>query len=218
MDGGKLVSSCPVHISEQTEGPRGFILTGTDRTGWLETRVTVNVMDEELRAEFWLNPEPAMPAALLPLFRWLDAYQPPHYLKISGPDGFEAMSEIISPFLVDESLSRVVGALAYLQDSSGKYWDMPPSLSNEEGREIVAAAALLNGESIDLRWKSFNVSLSRWGPELKELVEGHPRSFIFEQEISLNLQGVEIPIGRIRTYAPSARLADPGSVRQVVID
>ena len=216
MDGGKLVSSCPVHITEQTGGPRGFIFTGTDRTGWLETRVTVDVIDEELKAEFWLNPEPAMPAALLPLFRWIDAYRPPHDLKIRWPEGFEAMSEIISPFWGDESLSRVVRAFAYLQDSSGKFWDMPPSLSNEEGREIVAAAALLKGESIDLRWKSFDVSLSLWGPELKELVEGRPQSFIFEQEIALNLQGVEIFVGRVRTYAPSARLADPGSVQQAL--
>ena len=214
MDGGKLIASCPVHLTEQTGGFKGSIFTGTDSIGWLETRLTVNVEDEEIEVEFWLNPRPAMPAALIPLFRWLDAWQTFRCLKIHWPSGFEILGEISRPFLEDEGLSRVVGALAYLQDRRGKYWDMPPFLSNEEGREIVSAAALLKGESIDLKWQSFNLSLDQWGPKLMELVDGLQCQFMFEQDSWLELEGVTIPIGRIRTYIESARLANPESVQQ----
>ena len=119
------------------------------------------------------------------------------------------------PFLADgRSLGRVVEALAYLQARCGIYWVIPSSLSNQEAQEIVTTAALMKGESIDFRWKSFNLSLDQWGPELKKLVNGLPRPFKLEQEISLKSQGVEIPIGRIQTYLLSAHLADPESVQR----
>ena len=34
---------------------------------------------------------------------------------------------------------------------------------DEEAQEIVVTAALIKGESIDLKWKSFNLSLDQWG-------------------------------------------------------
>ena len=214
MDGGKLIASCPVHLTEQAGGFKGSIFTVTDSTGWLEIRLTINVVDEEVEVEFRLSPKPAMPAALVPLFRWLDAWQPLRCLKIRWPEGFEILGEISRPFLEDGGLSRVVEALAYLQDSSGMYWEMSPSLSNGEAQEIVTTAALMKGESIDLKWKSVNLSLDQWGPELKELVNGLPRQFMLEREISLKMHGVEIPIGRVRTYIESARLADPEYVQR----
>ena len=216
MDGDRLLAICPVHLTDQTRGLRGSVVTGTDSTGWLQTRLKMDVAAEELEAKFWLNPKPAMPAALVPLFRWLGACQPPHYLAIRWPGGSEIRGEIRTPHLIDESLGRVVEALAFLQDSSGIHWEMPPSLTFEEGREIVTAATLLKGESIDLTWKSFNLSLNRWGPELEELVNGRPQQFICEQENWLELEGVTIPIGRIRTYFESACLADPGGVRRAL--
>ena len=214
MDGDKPIASCPFHLTEQAAGPKGFIFTGNDSTGCLEIRLRVNTMDQEVEVEFQLNLKPALPATLVPLFRWLDGWQPSHCLKIHWPDVHELCGVISKPFLEDRELSRVVEALAYLQDRSGKYWEMPLSLSDEEGRKILTAASLLKGENIDLKWKSFNVNLDQWGPELQELENGSAQQFIFEQEITLKLQGVEIPIGRIRTHIPSARLADPELVQR----
>ena len=86
--------------------------------------------------------------------------------------------------------------------------------SDEEAQEIVATAALIKGESINLKWKSFNLSLDQWGAELKELVNGLPRQFMLEREISLGVDGANIPIGRGRTHISSARLADPEYVQR----
>ena len=58
-------------------------------------------------------------------------------------------TEIQTPFLVDECLGRAVEALAWLQDHRGTYWEFIPSLTREEGQEIVTAVTLLKGESID---------------------------------------------------------------------
>ena len=77
----------------------------------------------------------------------------------------------------------------------------------------MTAATLLRGESIELTWKSFNLNLNRWGPELEDLLNGRPQQFICEQDSWLELEGGTIPIGRIRTHVESARLADPGAIQ-----
>ena len=71
-------------------------------------------MDQEVEVEFQLNLKPALPATLVPLFRWLDGWQPSHCLKIHWPDVHEICGVISKPFLEDRELSRVVEALAYL--------------------------------------------------------------------------------------------------------
>ena len=180
LEGDRLLASCPAHLTEQTGGLKGSIFTGTDSTGWLEVRLTVEAAVDEIGAQFQLNPKPSMPAALVPLFRWLDVCRPPHYLQIRWHGEPRMGGEISGTLLEDESLGRVVEALAYLQETSGIYWEMPPSLTYEEGREIVAAATLLKEEIIDFTWSSFNLNLNQWGPELEDILSGRSRPFMFE--------------------------------------
>ena len=207
-----VVASYPVQLKEQTSGPRGSVFTGTDSTGWLTMRLTVNVVDEDVEAEFRVIPQSGMPNALVPLFQWLDAFQPTRHLNIRWPEGFEAHSEISKPFWTEGSPIRFVEALAYLQEHAGVYFDIPLSICEEDVQEIVTIDALIRGETIDLRWKAFNLNMHQWGPELKELENGRAQAFLFYEDISLALEGVKIPIGRVRTHIPSARLADPESV------
>ena len=213
MDGDRLLTVCPVHIEERTRGLRGFVVAGTDSTGWLQFRLKVDTAAKKLVADFQLSPRPAMPVALVPLFRWLDAWQPAHRLSIRWPGGPELCCEIPTPF-EDEGLGRVVEALAYLQNRSGIHWEMSPSLTLEQGQEILKAESLLKGESVDYAWTSLTLNPNRWGPELEELVDGYARQVIIEQDSWLELEGIEIPLGRIRTHVESARLADPGVVQQ----
>ena len=164
MDEDRLVASWPVNLTERTGGFKGSILTGADSTGWLQTRLRVDIELGKLEAKFWLDPRPAMPAVLVPLFRWLGACQPPHRLAFRWPGGVAMSTEIQMPFLVDDGLARVVEALAWLQDHRGAYWELLPSLTPEEGQEIVTAVTLLKGESIDFTWKSLNLGLDHWDP------------------------------------------------------
>ena len=212
MDGDRVLANCPVHFTEHTGGLRGSVTTGTDSTGWLQIRLKHDNVAEEMGVKFWLTPKPAMPAGLVPLFRWLRACRPPHDFVISFPGGPEIRDAIQTSHLIDDDLGRVVEDLAFLQNHSGIYWEMPSSLTVEEGQAIVTAATLLRGEIIPLTWSSFNMSLDQWSPKLEELVGGRPQAFMWEQDGWLELEGVNIPIGRIRTYFESIRLADPESI------
>ena len=216
-DDDRHIASWPVNLTEQTRGLKGSILTGADSTGWLQCRLRVNVEAGKLEAKFWLDPKPAMPAALVPLFRWVGACQPPHGLTFRWSGGIAVSTEIHTPFLVDEGLVRVIEALAYLQERRGVYWALRPSLTSEEGQEILTAASLLKGESIDLKWESLNLGLDHWGPRLEHLLDGYARSFLIEQDMWLDMEGVRVPIGRVRTHIEEARLANPETVQRALL-
>ena len=216
LDGERLLASCPIHLTQQTSGLKGSIVNGTDTSGWLEARLTVNAADRKFAITFQLSPRPVLPSALVPLCRWLSASQPSRDLAIRWPSGLEIRSEILTSSSVDEGFSEVVEALAYLQDSSGIYREVQPSLITESGQEIVMAATLMKGESVGFTWKFLDLGLSRWGPALEELLNGRPQQFICEQDRCLELEGATIPIGRVRTQFESARLADTVGVRRAL--
>ena len=209
-----VVASYPVQLKERASGPRGSIFTGTDSTGWLTMRLTVDVVNEGVEAEIQVNPQSDMPNALVPLFQWLDAFQPARHLNILWPEGFELHSEIGRPFWPEASPVRLVEALAYLQERTGFYWEMPLSYTDEEASEIVTIAAMMRGEIIDFRWNALNLNLDQLCPAVKELSNGLPRPFMLEQEIFLQQEGGKVPIGRMRSILESARPADPETFRQ----
>ena len=213
-----VVASYPVQLKERTSGLRGSVFTGTDSTGWLTMRLTVDVVNEDVEAEFRVNPQSAIPTALVPLFQWLDAFQPARHLNIRWPEGFEVNSAIGRPFWAEASPVRLVEALAYLQERTGFYWEMPLSYTDEEASEIVTIAAMMKGEIIDFRWNALNLNLDQLCPAVKELSNGLPRPFMLEQEIFLQQEGGKVPIGRMRSILESARLADPETFRQNLTD
>ena len=217
LDGDKLESSCQVHLTERTRGLKGFIYTGTDSTGWLETRLTVDVVAQELEANFKLDPQPVLPPALLPLWRWLTAWQPTRELRIRWPGYSDIRTEVRESVLLDERLGAVIEALACLQDHSGIYWQISPPLDPEEGQEIVIAAALLKGESLDSTWESIDLKLESWESKVEELLDGQQHAFLIEHDTWFEIEGIRIPIGRVRTHIESARIANPSGVRRAMM-
>ena len=216
MDGDSIVASWPVHLTERTSGLRGSTLTGADGTGWLQAHIKVDVETKSLEAKFWLTPQSAMPGALLPLFRWVDACKPPYHLRFRWQGGLEPRIEIRKPFLADDSLGRIVEALAYLQKRCGIHWEMSPSLTPEEGQQILAAATMLKEETIDFTWKSWNLRLDHSESALKELMDGNSRAILSRQDVRIELEGVTVAIVRTQTHLESARLANLGAVERAL--
>ena len=214
--GEVLLASCPIHLTERMSGLEGSIAIGADVSGWLITRLTINVVDRTFAVAFRLEPGPVLPSTLVPLCRWLSALRPPNKLTIRWPGGQEMRSEIQTSTLAEENLGTVVEALAYLQDRSGIFREVQPSQMFGAAQEILTAATLMKGERVGFTWTSFDLELSQWGPALEELLNGRPQQLVCEQSHSLVLDGATIPIGRVRTQIESARLADPAGVRRTV--
>lgn len=216
MDGHTLIANYPIQLTEQTRGLKGTIITGIDRIGWLHVRLKLDGVRKRFKADFSLTPRPTMPAALLPLLRWIAKLNPPHSLALRWSGNGYMCTVIRESFGLDSRFATVVESLAYLQEQSGIHWEIQPSSIIEEAQDIVITATLLKGDSIKFTWKSFNLNLDHWGPGLEELGKGGQHSFLIEQDVEFELESVRIPIGRVRTHIESARLADPASVRLAV--
>ena len=215
MEGNNLLASWPVHVAQKIGGNTGVILDASDETGWLEVQLKVNPSTQEFFATLKLTPRPIMPAALVPLLRWVSACRPPHRLTIVWPDGLEMSSEMDTA-LGDERFAAVVEALAYLQERSGVYFPMPLQLPANAEKVIVESAALLRDGRYDFTWGTVNLRLKRWAEELEPLLEGKELRVTVESDQWIDLEEGRIPIGRIRTHIESARAADPEGVQRAV--
>ena len=207
MDGDDVVISCPLDFTNRTSGPTGSIYSGTDSSGWLNLDLKVNLVERELTARFSWTAQRGMPGAVLPILRWIEACRPPHRLRIRWPEGPELVSAIDSPLGGDESWVEVVEAVAYVQECTGIYAEMPVEMTEEEMEEALRFAALLRGETVEFTWKPFTLNVARWGPEFDDLVARESSAFVFECEIGWRFDGILYPIGRIRNYIPEGRLA-----------
>ena len=219
MDGDDLVISCPIVFTKLTSGQRGMIYSGTDSTGWLELDLKVNLVEEEFDGRFRWTAQRGMPRAVLPVLKWIDAFRPPHRLRICWPEGPELVSEIDSPMLRgDSSWIEVVEAVAFVQECTRIYREMPVEMTKGEMEEAFRFAALLRGETVDFNWRPFTMNVAQWGPKYDDLVGRENSAFIIECEVGWSFDGTLYPIGRVRNYIPSALLADVWSVRQKVAD
>ena len=212
MEGDDLRASYSVHFTKKTGGGKGFILDGSDTTGWLQVRLKVNPSAQEFHATFKLTPGPANPAALVPLVRFLGACRPPYRLTITWPEGLEMSSELETS-LGDERFAAVVEALAYLQEESGVYFPMPLELPPESEQVILNRAAILREGQVKFTWAAFSLTLKRGGPGLEPLLEGLDVEMVVERDECIELDEGTIPIGRIRTEIEAARAVDPKGVR-----
>ena len=218
MDGDDLLISCQLDFTKRTSGPSGSIYSGTDSSGWLELDLKVNLVDQELEGRFSWTAQRGMPRAVLPVLRWIEACRPPHSLRIRWPEGPDLLSEIENPLGGDASWIEVVEAVAYVQERTGIYREMPVEMTEDEAKEALRFAALLKGETVDFTWKPFRLNVARWGPEHDDLVARESSAFIFEYEVGWEFDGTLYGIGRIRNYIASALLADVESVRQELAD
>ena len=219
MDGDDLVISCPIVFTKLTSGPRGMIYSGTDSTGWLELDLKVNLVDEEFQGRFHWTAQRGMPRAVLPVLKWIDACRPPNRLRVCWPEGPELVSEIESPMLRGDSpWVEIVEAVAYVQECTRIYREMPLEMTEDEAEEALRFAALLRGETVDFTWRPFVLNVAQWKPEHDDLVGRESSAFIVECEIGWSFDGTLYPIGRVRNYFPWAVLADVGSVRQKLAD
>ena len=214
MKGDERIASCLVRLTEQTGGPNGTTFTGTDSTGWFKISFRVDFVDQDVEGRFRLDPESAMPVAVVPLLRWLDGFQPGRRLRVRWPGGVEFYSELAEAIIEDGVALAVFEALAFMQERRGVFWEVSPLFTDDDVEAVLKYAALVRGETVMRKWKSFKLNLKQLGPEFDELIRGGTAQFMAVQDVSLGLDGQVIPIGRIRTHIPSARLADVEAVRQ----
>jgi hypothetical protein len=218
-NGVRLLASLPLDFKVSNRGRKGLIFTGSDSTGWLRLRLTANIENKELTVNLGVEQAPVLPAAVLPLLRWLVHLRAPNELQLLSSVGSTAAPVLLSnePF-VDETMLKIVEALDDVQRESGASFDLPVDITLEEAQLIIEARRLLAGQQVEATW----CSPMRIDMTLNEDAELNPggsltspegAALLIERDEEIELRGHRIPLGRVRTMFKSARVADPDTLR-----
>jgi hypothetical protein len=210
-NGGVVLASLPLSLTVASGGVSGFICKGRDASGWLELEITVDVKQKRLTCTFGLEQIDAMPAAALPLVRWLVQFRSPHRLEIrSQLWKRHSLTDLPPAPLAEPSFLRVVEALDEIQGASGTVFSVPTRLSATEQREILDTRRLLLGDKIQATWSGglkVGIRLADGiDASLQGLLKPEGVAMLIEADQMLELREHRIPIGRVRTNWNSVRL------------
>jgi hypothetical protein len=213
---GVILSEVPVAFVIHSQGGRGSILQGTDRTGTLSVTATLDNAERKFRLQFAVHGVPFYPAEMRPLARFLAGIQTPNTLALCAPDG-----ERIGHASVDDdeplcsaSFPRMVEDLVLVQWAAGMTRKTGPQFTQADAVAIKIAADFLRGVRLNLNWASLKIRLHDDAPEdLRRSMLGPGFSFTLktpEPHVAV-ICGTSYPIGKgVEAEILSAKLA-PGN-------
>ncbi len=219
--GGAVLAELPVRVSSQNTGLAGVVLTATDATTWLTLVIRAHFVDRRLDVTLRTELHGSVaPAALLPALAFMSVFHRPNTLTIVTNDA--AALEVASGLLldiastVDTEQNRLIADLSLLQQKTNVYFDVPVPLTHRDLREINEGVRLLSGESVALPWESVTLTLTPAADEptvlLEAAREGLRRSLITETEVSVEVAGHVMRLGRGRVIYPEVAVANPEDV------
>lgn len=209
--GDQLLGSLPFEMRLAHGGRKGFVLTGTDASGWLDAKITIDTNTKTYKVNLGLRPAPILPTMVLPLLHWLVHARSPNSLRVNSPVLRGAAPVVLTNEpLIEEATLGVVAALSDVQRLSGLQFDLPIDLTATEAAVIVRAQRLLRGGVVRSRWSS-PMTIEMTLPadseaQLDQLRSPEGASMLIESLQEVHVREHRIPLGRVRTVIRSARL------------
>jgi hypothetical protein len=217
---GVAVATLPITLTERTVGLRGAIVRGSDRPGAFAVEMRANAETRLLNLNFKFSASAEhLPHDLLPALAFMQAMVPPNSVEVLvGPDRIQLGPPVTVPDVVpmEERYVRLVTDLASLQRETNTYFAMPALFSPEDLHEIAEGLELLDGKEVELPWKKAQFELNVTDPkrflaELEDKADG--MAFFVDGPGQATIAGHTLPLGKMRTFSPAARVTNPDEVR-----
>jgi hypothetical protein len=203
-DGSHIVS-LPIAGTARTGGAVGIVADLCDSSGMLNAEVHFNWVEGTLRGSYRFESRPCFPAPMLPVLRFMVAFNAPNAVTFCQADGTPMGPPV--PLTTDrgrvfEQSVRLVQLLARVQDATGVWFDVPSELTNGDLEDLAIADQLLKGEIVRGTWQSFEAEVDGdtgrhfLGEFTRQDVEpGSAMSFWQKAEEALDLAGHIMPLG-----------------------
>jgi hypothetical protein len=159
---GSTLAEVPVDLHITSHGRRGSVLEGTDVTGSLRVRLTVDLVDRKLSVTFSVDPTGAYyPHEMRTLARFLAAYVSPNSLTIRDANGdrLGGLTSVMGPAFIVPWMPQVLDDLALVQWASGMTRKVGPGFTLDDLQAIGLGAALLRGGPVEVTWERLEYSL-----------------------------------------------------------
>lgn len=144
---GRPIASLPLAFRRRTTGRRGGVLTGSDPTGGVDATLRFDLRDhrQNLRLS-WALPPDLLPAALMPMLRFVDALARGDQLALSIAGRRVGDPQAHTPTeWVDHGFVSLLERLVKVQDATATPFALPEVLTAEDVWTITKAATLLEG-------------------------------------------------------------------------
>jgi hypothetical protein len=212
-----------VRFTERNRGTGGAELRGEDQSGMLRVEIAFDGENSSFTLHYEQGPMIGIsPSALEPAVHFLHSLRAPARLVLTsarvggGGPICQPIDVDAAESGMDEQAVRLVRALATLERHSHVQLEMPAQLSADQVREVFVAARLAEGETVSGTWSEVNADVFR--ERAVELADGTRDAFtmIVERFDSVDVCGVEIPLGTVRTHYKTARVADGRAVQRAL--
>ncbi len=220
---GVPVATLPITLTERTVGRRGVIVRGSDRPGTfaVEMRTDFDTLQMNLNVRFSSTAD-HYPHDLLPALSFMRGALPPNKIEVLvGPDSLPLGEPVEAPDLgrMAEEYIRVVEDLARLQRETRTFFPMPAEFTREDLRELAEALDLLDGKEVAHGWEAASFGLNVTEPDrfLAELAsKADGAAFVTEAQAGAKIAGQTLPLGKMRTQIPAARVCNLDDIRMAV--
>lgn len=219
FEGDVVTAELPLRLVSRTTGARGAELHLEDHSGSVTVALRLDVADRRLNLNYtYSQPDDLLPAALIPPVRFLVALTPDSAMGIAV-DGKDAGPPTRVPAPTDDAASgflSLLSALDRIQRTTGVYFPLPSTLSDEDLHDIDVVERLLDGETVVGSWTDLRITTTVGS--LRELAEGplgdpSGSEIVEESTITFTIGGHEVPLGRSRRVV-KARVREWPSVDQ----
>lgn len=235
-DGEELVSlDVTIGSPSRNHDNTGMSNRGSDSTGVLELETLTNVSsDGKLEMQIVVHrgdPTGFYPDEIEPALAFVHHFTAPNTFRIAPIRGArEGVDQLIPETGVDRSadavrwnefLLRYVRALIVVQAAVSDEIKMPDLTTeeNEDVLQVLRAARLLKGETIERKWETIPLTLDS-SVTLPEPEGGVP--IAFDQELSISIGGRNYGLGVTHVVADAAKIGtsspnDDGTVNTLLI-
>jgi hypothetical protein len=162
------LAEVPVDLRVTNRGRRGAILEGTDLTGALSVRATVDVPAGKFSVTFSVDPTLAYyPHEMRYLARFLATFASPNLIGLRDANGENVgeLTSVISEPFIESWMPQVVEDLALVQWASGMTRKVSPGFTRDDVEAIGLGAALLRGGRVEVTWERIAAPLSPSVPD-----------------------------------------------------
>lgn len=220
---GVPVATLPITLTERMSGRRGLIVKGSDPPGSFHIEMRVNIETKYVNLHFsFSSTADHYPHDLLPALIFMRGAQPSNKVQLLVGDDQVPLGdsvEVRDLIPIEEEYVRLVQDLASVQRETGTFFLMPAEFSNRDLRELAEAVDLLKGKEVTQEWNEGSFELEVANPHrfIQEMESVAKKgAFLVEGDAEATIAGHVVPLGRMRTHLPDARITNLDELRQKV--
>jgi len=215
--GGRRLASLPIRFSERRLGNGGGTIEGSDPTESVRVELQFDTEETTLTTNLVFSPtDTLLPGALLSILRFTRHLSSPNKFQLVIGDTPTADWKTVPSFeKPEDEFISLIEDLDRIQAVTATPFPVPKEFTAQDVRELRRAVKFIDGEELRVPAKDLSTVLNVTNPETVEAWASSGEWFqvaLVSDGYSVQVAGVDIPLGRVLLHAPGARVANADEV------